>query len=138
MPLNLEIVSVEGELYSDEAAAVVLPGQEGDMMVYPSHAPLLTSLRAGEVRVQNEGEEERSFYVSGGILEIQPQMVRVMSDTALRARDVDEAEAEEARQRAEQAMERASANADYARAEAELAEAQARLKLARKTRNAKA
>lgn len=138
MNLKVDIVSVEGEVYSGEASAVILPGAMGEMAVFPRHAPLLTSLKPGTVRVQNQGEEEQCFYVSGGILEVQPEKVTVMADTALRARDIDEAAAEEARQRAQKAMEQANADADYARAQAELLEAMARLKAVQKARHTKA
>jgi|SRR5690625_3436604 len=135
MGLQVDIVSAEGAVFSGEAQIAFLPGEVGELAVYPSHAPTLTNLKPGEVRIQNEGEEEQSFFVSGGILEIQPDHVSVLADTALRARDIDEAEAEKARQRAEQAMEQASEDMDYARAQSELMEALARLQVIRKLRD---
>lgn len=138
MELTVDIVSAEGSVFSGRANVAVLPGDMGDLAVYPSHAPTLTSLKPGEVRIQIEGEEEQSFYVSGGILEIQPDHVSVLADTALRARDIDEAEAEQARQRAERAMEQASEDLDYARAQSELVEALARLKTLQKARGTRA
>lgn len=138
MTLHVRIVSAEGEVFSGQAEGVILPGSMGEMAVYTKHAPLLTHLRPGEVRIQNEGEEEQFFYVSGGVLEVQPDKVSVMADTAVRARDIDEAAAQKAKERAEQAMEQASADVDYARAQAELLEALARLKTLQRARNTNA
>lgn len=138
MTLQVRIVSAEGEVFSGQAEGVILPGTMGEMAVYPKHAPLLTRLRPGEVRIQNQGEQEQFFYVSGGALEVQPDKVSVMADTAIRARDIDEAAAQKAKERAEQAMEQASADVDYARAQSELLEALARLKTLQRARNNKA
>ena len=94
--IHVDIVSPEGELFAGEATMVFAPGVEGEIGVAPRHAPLLTTLTAGVVRVQTEGHEEQSFYVGGGALEIQPNKVSVLADTAARARDLDEAAAQAA------------------------------------------
>src|SRR5215475_7009865 len=91
--IHVDIVSPEGSLYSGEATMVFAPAANGDIGIAPRHAPLLTTLRAGEVRVQVEGHEEQSFYVGGGALEIQPHLISILADTAARAHDLDEAEA---------------------------------------------
>ena len=103
--IHVDIVSAEGEIYSGEAGMVYAPAKLGDVGIAPRHAPLLTELRPGGVRVQPaEGGEELYFYVSGGVLEVQPHLVTVLTDTALRARDIDEAAALEAKRRAEEAL----------------------------------
>src|SRR6202034_3559701 len=102
--IHVDIVSAEGHIFSGEVSMVFVPGSQGELGIYPRHAPLLTTLKAGEVRVQSEGQEEQSFYVGGGALEVQPHLVTVLADTAARARDLDEAAASEAKQRAEEAM----------------------------------
>src|ERR1700761_170475 len=94
--IHVDIVSAEGQIYSGEATMLFVPGSQGELGIYPRHAPLLTLLRAGEVRVQSEGHEEQSFYVGGGALEIQPHLVSILADTAARAHDLDEAAAQEA------------------------------------------
>jgi F-type H+-transporting ATPase subunit epsilon len=125
--IHVDIVSAEGEIFSGEATMVFVPGSQGELGIAPRHAPLLTTLKAGEVRVQAEGEEEHSFYVGGGALEVQPHLVTVLADTAARARDLDEAAAQEAKQRAEEAMRSRSDKMDIAEAQAELARAVAQL-----------
>ncbi len=107
---------------------VFAPGVEGEIGVAPRHAPLLTTLTAGVVRVQSEGQEEQSFYVGGGALEIQPHKVSVLADTAARARDIDEAAAQAAKARAEEAMRGNKDKIDIAEAQAELARAMAQLR----------
>jgi F-type H+-transporting ATPase subunit epsilon len=126
--IHVDIVSAEGEIFSGEATMVFVPGSQGELGIAPRHAPLLTTLKAGEVRVQAEGQEEHSFYVGGGALEVQPHLVTVLADTAARARDLDEAAAEEAKQRAEEAMRSRSDKMDIAEAQAELARAVAQLR----------
>jgi F-type H+-transporting ATPase subunit epsilon len=127
--IHVDIVSAEGEIYSGEAGMVFAPAKMGDVGIAPRHAPLLTELRPGAVRVQPvDGSEELFFYVSGGVLEVQPHLVTVLADTALRAHDIDEAAAVEAKQRAEEALRTRETTIDYARAEAELAEAVAQLR----------
>ena len=107
---------------------VFVPGSQGELGIAPRHAPLLTTLKAGEVRVQSEGIEEQSFYVGGGSLEIQPNLVTVLADTASRARDLDEAAALAAKQRAEDAVRERTDKLDIAEAQAELARAVAQLR----------
>jgi len=127
--IHVDIVSAEGEIYSGDAGMVFAPAKLGDVGIAPRHAPLLTELRPGTIRVQPaEGGEELSFYVSGGMLEVQPHLVTVLADTALRARDIDEAAALEAKRRAEEALRNRETLIDYARAQAELAEAVAQLR----------
>ena len=124
---HVDIVSAEREIFSGEAEMVFAPAEMGELGITPRHAPLLTRLKPGTVRVQSAGEES-VFFVSGGILEIQPHMVTVLSDTALRARDIDEAAAQDAKRKAEEALANQTGELDVARAQAELLEALARLK----------
>ena len=124
--IHLDIVSAEAEIFSGSAEMVFAPAVLGESGILPRHAPLITRLKPGEVRVRNDGEEQ-SFYVSGGMLEIQPHVVTVLSDTALRAKDLDEASALQAKQRAEDALRDRQSDTDLAQASAELAEAMAQL-----------
>jgi F-type H+-transporting ATPase subunit epsilon len=126
--IHVDIVSAEGQIFSGEASMVFVPGSQGELGIAPRHAPLLTTLRAGEVRVQTEGQEEQSFYVGGGALEVQPNLVTVLADTAARARDLDEAAALAAKQRAEDAVRDRTDKVDIAEAQAELARAVAQLR----------
>ncbi|MDP9064889.1 MAG: F0F1 ATP synthase subunit epsilon [Pseudomonadota bacterium] len=126
--IHVDIVSPEGQLFSGEATMVFVPGTEGELGIAPRHAPLLTTLDAGVVRVQIESGEELTFYVGGGALEVQPRRVSVLADTAARARDLDEAAAQAARQRAEEAVRTNSDKLEIAEAQAELARAVAQLK----------
>src|SRR5579871_2226707 len=132
--IQVDIVSAEGEIYSGPAAMVFLPASEGDIGVAPRHAPLLTLLKAGEVRVKTPAGEEQSFYVGGGILEVQPRRVSVLADTAARAKDLDEAAAVAARQRAEEALAGSQDKITQAEALAELARAAAQLKMIERLR----
>src|ERR1700691_1602151 len=132
--IHVDIVSAEGEIFSGPARMVFLPGSEGELGVMPRHAPLLTLLKPGEVRVQPPEGEELSFYVGGGALEIQPKRVTVLADTAARAKDLDEAAAVAARQRAEQALAGHLDKITQAEALAELARAIAQIKLIEKLR----
>jgi F-type H+-transporting ATPase subunit epsilon len=132
--IHVDIVSAEGELFSGAAAVVFAPAQEGDLGVYPRHAPLLTLLKPGEVRVQTPDGEEHHFFVGGGALEVQPTKVTVLADTALRARDIDEAAALAAKQRAEEALKDKAGHITQAEALAELARAAAQLKLVARLR----
>ncbi len=127
MTMHVDIVSAEASIFSGIAEMVFAPAVMGEVGILPRHAPLLTRLRPGEVRLKLPGGEEEFYYVSGGILEIQPSGVTVLSDTALRAHDIDEAKALEAKQRAEQTLKDKKGEIDYARAESELAEAVAQL-----------
>lgn len=122
MSIQVDIVSAEQEIWSGPANMVFAPGVLGELGIAPRHSPLLTSLVPGEVRVRDVNDEDSSFFISGGILEIQPHLVTILADTAIRAEDLDEAAALEARQRAEDAMQDRQSDMDYARARAELAE----------------
>ena len=134
MTIHVDIVSAEEAIFSGTANMVFAPAEMGEVGIAPRHTPLLTRLKPGEVRVQVEGREEQFFYVSGGILEIQPHVVTVLADTALRARDLDEAAALKAKERAEKAIVDRASDFDYARAQAELAEATAQLHAIRRMR----
>jgi F-type H+-transporting ATPase subunit epsilon len=130
--IHVDIVSAEGEIYSGEAAMVYAPARMGEVGIAPRHAPLLTALKPGEVRVEDPEGTEHFFYITGGMLEIQPHLVTVLADTALRGEQLDEAAALAAKQDAEQALEGISDETDLARAQAELAEAEARYRAAQK------
>jgi len=127
MTIHVDIVSAEKEIFSGQAKMVFAPASEGEVGIAPRHSPLLTRLRPGEVRVKDNDGNEESFYVSGGILEVQPYAVTVLSDTAERAENLDEAAALAAKQRAEDVIQNRSAEMDYALAQSELAEAVAQL-----------
>ena len=127
--MQVEIVSAEEDIFSGEAELVIAPAEMGDVGVMPQHTPLITRLRPGEVRLQTQGEEERFYFVSGGILEVQPHVVTVLADTAIRAKDLDEAQAREAKQRAEEVLADKQSDMDYATAQARLAEAAAQLRM---------
>jgi len=126
--IHVDIVSAEGQIFSGEASMVFVPGSLGELGIAPRHAPLLTTLKAGEVRVQTEGQDEQSFYVGGGALEIQPHLVTVLADTAARAHDLDEAAALAAKQRAEDAVRERKDKVEIAEAQAELLRAMAQLR----------
>jgi len=126
--IHVDIVSAEGQIFSGDASMVFVPGSQGELGIYPRHAPLLTTLKAGEVRVQTEGQDEQSFYVGGGALEIQPHLVTVLVDTAARAHDLDEAAALAAKQRAEDAVRERKDKVEIAEAQAELLRAMAQLR----------
>jgi len=132
--IHVDIVSAEGELFSGDAAVVFAPAKEGDVGVYPRHAPLLTLLKPGEVRVQTPDGVEHHFFVGGGALEVQPNRVTVLADTALRAKDIDEAAALAAKQRAEEALRDRAGHITLAEAQAELARAIAQLKVIQRLR----
>ena len=132
--IKVDIVSAEGEIFSGEAAMVFAPGTEGDLGITPRHAPLLTLLKAGEVRVQTPDGAEQAFFVGGGALEVQPNKVTVLADTALRAKDLDEAAALAAKQRAEELLREKVDKISQAEALAELARAAAQLKLIERLR----
>ncbi len=127
MTMHVDVVSAEEAIFSGPAKMLFAPGVMGDLGILPRHAPLLTRIKPGEVRVVTPEGEEQFYYVSGGMLEIQPEAVTVLADTALRAKDIDEAAALEAKERAEKALADRSGEIDYATTEAELAEAMAQL-----------
>lgn len=133
MTIHVDIVSAEKEIYSGSAEMVFAPLVTGEVGILPQHAPLLARMKPGEVRVRS-GNEELSFYVSGGLLEVQPHVVTVLADTAQRAKDLDEAAAHQAKERAEEALRDRKADLDYAKAQAELAEAIAQLRAIKKLR----
>jgi F-type H+-transporting ATPase subunit epsilon len=126
--IHVDIVSPEGQLYAGEANMVFAPAVEGELGIAPRHAPLLTTLSPGTVRVQVQGEDEHTFWIGGGALEIQPHNVSILADTAARAHDLDEAAAQEAKRQAEQALSSSRERVDIAAAQAELARAVAQLR----------
>jgi F-type H+-transporting ATPase subunit epsilon len=132
--IHVDIVSAEGELFSGAASEVIAPASQGDLGILPRHAPLLTLLKPGEVRVRTPDGEEQHFFVGGGALEVQPARVTVLADTALRAKDIDEAAALAAKQRAEEALKDRAGHITLAEAQAELARAMAQLKLIQRLR----
>jgi F-type H+-transporting ATPase subunit epsilon len=134
MNIHVDIVSAEAEIFSGQAELVVAPAQQGEVGILPRHAPYLTQLNEGEIRLKINQNHEESFYISGGFLEVQPHKVTILSDTALRAHDIDEAAALEAKQRAEKMLSDRQAAFDYARAQAELAEAMLQLRAIEKLR----
>ena len=135
MTMHVDIVSAEETFFSGLAEFVAAPSILGEVGVYPRHAPMLTRLKPGSVRVKKAmSDEEELVFVSGGILEVQPDVVTVLADTAIRGEDLDEAKAVEAKQRAEEALKDRSAAIEFARAEAELAEAIAQLAAIQKLR----
>jgi len=135
MTIHVDIVSAEEEIYSGSASVVYAPAEMGEVGIYPRHAPMLSKLKPGEIRVETEdGGEELFFFVSGGLLEVQPHVVTVLADTAIRAHDLDEASALEAQKQAEQAMADNKSDIDFAKAKAEMAQAAAQLRAIRKLR----
>lgn len=128
MTVHVDVVSAEEEIFSGLAELVSLPGETGDLGILPGHAPLMTRIRPGTVRIKvpNKTDEEVIF-VAGGMLEVQPDLVTVMADTAIRGKDLDEAKAMEAKKRAEEMMQTRQGEVNYAAAQAELAQAIAQL-----------
>ena len=135
--MQLDIVSAETEIFSGTVSAVFAPAIVGDVGIYPQHTPLVTRLKPGELKIEVEGEEDRYIYVSGGMIEVQPDVVTVLSDTAIRAEDLDENMALEAKQHAEELLKDKQSEVDSARALAELAEAAAQLRMIEKFRRGK-
>ncbi len=129
MTMRLNIVSAEKEIFSSLAEMVVVPGAQGDMGIMPQHSQLLSTLKPGEVIITEQGGEKESIYVSGGIVEVQPHVVTILSDTALRASDIDEAAAQNAKERAEDILGDQKSKIDFAKAEAQLAEAVVQLRM---------
>jgi len=137
MTIHVDIVSAEGAIHSGLAEMIYAPAVMGEVGIAPRHTPLVTSLKPGEVRVDTGGGKMEHFYVSGGILEVQPHLVTVLADTAVRARDLDEVAAAEAKRRAEEALAGQQADFEYAKAQAELAEAVAQLRTIERLRKMK-
>lgn len=125
--LHVDVVSAEEEIFAGEAEFVALPGESGELGIYPLHTPLITRIRPGSVRIRLPGGAEELVFVAGGILDVQPDMVTVLAETAIRGRDLDEAKANEARRQAQEALTNTTSRIDYAKAQAELAEAIAQL-----------
>lgn len=137
MTLHVDIVSAEKELFSGPAEIVIAPGELGELGILPRHSQLLTRLKPGQVRVRLPSGEEQLFYVSGGLLEVQPHLVTILSDTAERAKDLDEVAAQSAKQRAEQVIADSRSEFEFARAKAELAEAIAQLQTIERLRKSR-
>ncbi len=134
--IQVEVVSAEESIFSGEAEFVVLPGEVGELGVYPNHTPLITRIKAGAVRIRVPGENrDELIFVAGGILEVQPNMVTVLADTAIRGNDLDEARANEARRAAEEALTNAKSKMDLARAHSELAAVTAQIQTIRRYRS---
>lgn len=126
--MRVDVVSAEEEIFSGEAEFVALPGESGELGILPGHTPLITRIRPGAVRIKISGQADDEFvFVAGGILEVQPNAVTVLADTAIRGADLDEAKAAEAKQLAEEALVNKDSSIDYAQAQAELASAVAQL-----------
>ena len=132
--IHIDVVSAEELIFSGEAEFVVLPGEMGELGIYPRHLPLITRIKPGAVRIKTTNTEEYVF-VAGGILDVQPHVVTVLADTAIRAKDLDEAKAEEAKKQAENALLNQNSKIDYARAQAEIAQAIAQLALIKRLQN---
>jgi F-type H+-transporting ATPase subunit epsilon len=134
--IHVDVVSVESQIYSGEAEFIVLPGIEGELGIYPRHAPLFTQIKPGALRIKvPDRAEEELLFVQGGFLEVQPHSVTVLADTAIRAKDLDEVKALEAKRAAEEAMQNKTSKEEIATAEAELASAMAQLEAIRKMRH---
>ena len=127
MTVHVDVVSAEASIFSGLAEFVALPGESGELGILPGHMPLMSRIKPGTVRIKLPGDKEELIFVAGGLLEVQPGLVTVLADTAIRGADLDQAKALEARQRAEEALASRSAELDYARAQAELSEAIAQL-----------
>ncbi len=128
MTIHVDIVSAESEIFSGLAEMVFAPAEMGEVGIAPRHAPLITNLVAGEVRLKVSDKEMQEYYVSGGILEVQPHLVTVLADTVIRAKDIDEASALEAKAKAEEMLSDKSGKIDFAKAQAELAQAVSQLR----------
>ncbi len=135
--VQVDIVSAEEEIWSGQGTMVFAPGEVGELGIAPGHTPLITRLNPGDVRVTRDNEEEKVFFISGGMLEVQPHVVTILSDTAIRGQDLDEASVMEAKRKAEEALKDSAAEMDYAQAKAELANAIAQLRTIEKLRKVK-
>jgi F-type H+-transporting ATPase subunit epsilon len=127
MTVHVDVVSAEASIFSGLAEFVALPGENGELGILPGHMPLMTRIKPGAVRIKLPQGKEELIFVAGGLLEVQPGLVTVLADTAIRGADLDQAKALEAKKRAEEALASRSAEVDYARAQAELSEAIAQL-----------
>ena len=127
--MHLDIVSAEEEIFSGNVKNIIAAAMMGEVGIYPKHTPMITPLKPGEVKIITEQDEEMLFFISGGVIEVQPEIVTVLADTAIRGEDLDEAKAEESKKRAEEALADKSDNIDAAKALAELAKAAAQLKM---------
>jgi F-type H+-transporting ATPase subunit epsilon len=135
MTVHVDVVSAEELIYSGLAEMVIVPGEMGELGIYPRHAPLLTRIKPGSVRIKRPDQEfDEMIYVTGGMLEVQPGMVTILSDTAIRGRDLDESRALEAKQMAEDAIKNRTSDLDYAQAESELLQAVAQLRIIQQIR----
>ena len=132
--MYVDIVSAEEQIFSGQADMVIAPGEAGELGIMPEHAPLLTRIKPGTVRVQQGGQDTEVIYVSGGMMEVQPDRVTVLADTSVRAHDLDEAKALEAERQAKEALANRTGALEVAKAQAELAEASAQLQAIRKLR----
>lgn len=133
--IHVDVVSAEELIFSGDAELVAIPAEMGEIGILPMHAPLITRIRPGAVRIKRPNQVEEEFvFVAGGILEVQPHVVTVLADTAIRGRDLDEAKAREAKKQAEDALVNQASNIDYAKAQAEIAMAMAQLSLIQKMR----
>ena len=135
--LHVDIVSAEQQIFSGEAEMVIAPGEAGELGILPEHAPLLTRIKPGTLRIQIAGADDEVIYVSGGMMEVQPDRVTVLADTSVRAHDLDEAKAMEAERLAKEAISNRAGVMEIAKAQAELAEAAAQLAAIRKLRKAR-
>lgn len=132
--IKVDVVSAEESIYEGEAEFVALPGEAGELGIYPSHAPLLTRIKPGTVEIRQPGGAEETVFVAGGVLEVQPSRITVLADTAIRAADLDEKKALEAQKAAEEAMANAESDIDFARAQSEFATMAAQIAAIRKLR----
>ena len=132
--MHLDIVSAEEKHFSGNVKNIIAAAMMGEVGIYPKHTPMITPLKPGEVKIITEEDEEKLFFISGGVIEVQPDIVTVLADTAIRGEDLDEAKAEESKKRAEEALADKSDNIDAAKALAELAQAAAQLKVIDKIR----
>ena len=132
--IHIDVVSAEESIFSGEAEFVVLPGEAGELGIYPRHTPLITRIRPGAVRIQKPGGEEELIFVAGGILEVQPKMITVLADTAIRGKDLDEAKAADALKKVEEARASAQDKQEIAAVEGELSMLAAQLAAIRKLR----
>lgn len=133
--VHIDVVSAEASIFSGEAEFIVAPATAGEVGIYPHHAPMITTVKQGSLRIKVPNEaEEQHIYISGGILEVQPGIVTVLADTAIRGADLDEAQAIQAKEAAEEAMRNRTSDIDYAKAQGELSEAVAQIQMIQKLR----